>query len=100
MKVIAQDYVPVRPFDTKVVTLGIGQRTDVIVKANLPSDSAVFMRSEVSRRCSTANQPLALGAIYYEKADRTKTPKSNPQVIDDSKCGNVSNISSPIPIVL
>ncbi|KAI4232458.1 MAG: hypothetical protein LQ349_004994 [Xanthoria aureola] len=97
MKVIAQDYVPVRPFDTKVVTLGIGQRTDVIVKANLPSDSVVFMRSNIPQRCSTATQPLALAAIYYEKANRTKTPKSNPQTYDDSKCGNDDlTISKPL----
>ncbi|KAL8857802.1 MAG: hypothetical protein Q9178_005702 [Gyalolechia marmorata] len=97
MKVIAQDYVPVRPFDTNVVTLGIGQRTDVIVKANLAPNSTVFMRSDITRRCSTASQPLALAAIYYEKANRSETPKSNPQVFDDSKCGNVSTtiLSSP-----
>ncbi|KAL8991864.1 MAG: hypothetical protein Q9169_007584, partial [Polycauliona sp. 2 TL-2023] len=77
----------------------IGQRTDVIVKANMASNSAVFMRSEISARCATGNQRLALAAIYYEKANRTATPKSNPQPIDDSKCGNVSNtpILSPPP---
>ncbi|KAL8663421.1 MAG: hypothetical protein Q9168_008099, partial [Polycauliona sp. 1 TL-2023] len=88
MKVIAQDYVPVQPFNTDVVTLGIGQRTDVLVKATMAANSTVFMRSEISKKCSTANQPLALAAIYYEKANRTATPKSNPQTIDDSKCGN------------
>ncbi|KAL8882278.1 MAG: hypothetical protein Q9192_007611, partial [Flavoplaca navasiana] len=88
MTVIAQDFVPVRPFDTKVVTLGIGQRTDVIVKANMAPDTAVFMRSNIPQKCSPTTQPFALAAVYYEKADRTKTPKSNPQVYDDSKCGN------------
>ncbi|KAL8914052.1 MAG: hypothetical protein Q9172_007176 [Xanthocarpia lactea] len=97
MKVIAQDYVPVRPFDTNVVTLGIGQRTDVIVKANLAPNSTVFMRSDITRRCSTASQPLALAAIYYEKANRSETPKSNPQVFDDSKCGNDDlSLSKPL----
>ncbi|KAI4260594.1 MAG: hypothetical protein L6R42_003979 [Xanthoria sp. 1 TBL-2021] len=69
-------------------TMKIGQRTDVLVKANLPSDSAVFMRSNIPKRCSAATQPLALAAIYYEKANRTGTPKSTPQTYDDSKCGN------------
>ncbi|KHO01292.1 Lcc1, ascorbase & Cu-oxidase [Metarhizium album ARSEF 1941] len=32
MTVIANDFVSVEPYDTKVVTLGIGQRTDVLVK--------------------------------------------------------------------
>lgn len=44
MTVIANDFVPVKPYTTNVVTLGIGQRTDVLVKANMPSNSAVFMR--------------------------------------------------------
>ncbi|KAL8779317.1 MAG: hypothetical protein Q9213_006997 [Squamulea squamosa] len=83
MKVIAQDFVPVRPFDTN-----IGQRTDVLVKANMAPNSTVFMRSNIPKKCSTANQPLAVAAIYYEKADRTKTPKSSAQTYDDSKCGN------------
>ncbi|KAL8814432.1 MAG: hypothetical protein Q9223_006342 [Gallowayella weberi] len=86
MKVIAQDFVPVQPYDTNVVTLGIGQRTDVLVKANMPPDSAVFMRSNIT--CSTATQPNALAAIYYEKANSSKTPQSTAQTYDNSKCGN------------
>lgn len=86
MTVIANDFVPVKPYDTKEVTLGIGQRTDVLVKANLPATSAVFMRSDMV--CSTANQPSAVAAIYYDKADTTKTPTSTPEPFDKSRCGN------------
>ncbi|KAL8685364.1 MAG: hypothetical protein Q9218_007808 [Villophora microphyllina] len=89
MTVIANDFVPVVPYTTNVVTLGIGQRTDVLVKATMPSNSAVFMRSNITAHCSTANQPNAVAAIYYEKADKTKTPTSKATVFDDSKCGNV-----------
>lgn len=67
----------------------IGQRTDVLVKATLPPDSAVFMRANITTGCSTANQPNAVAAIFYEKADRTKTPKSAATIFDASKCGNV-----------
>ncbi|KAL9601650.1 MAG: hypothetical protein Q9219_002370 [cf. Caloplaca sp. 3 TL-2023] len=88
MTVISQDFVPVVPYSTKVVTLGIGQRTDVIVKGTMSSTSSVFMRSNITSKCSTANQPNAIAAIYYEKADKTKTPKSSATVFDDSKCGN------------
>lgn len=88
MTVIANDFVPIRKYDTKVVTLGIGQRTDVLVKADMPADSAVFMRSDLSAKCATANQPHALAAIYYDKADTTKTPQSTAQTYDDSVCGN------------
>ena len=88
MTVIANDFVPVKPYDTKVVTLGIGQRTDVLVKANLPATSAVFMRADLSKTCATANQPSAVAAIYYNNADTTKTPQSTAEPYDDSHCGN------------
>ncbi|KAL8829353.1 MAG: hypothetical protein Q9191_002062 [Dirinaria sp. TL-2023a] len=88
MTVIANDFVPVKPYTTNMVTLGIGQRTDVLVKANLPATSAVFMRSDLSAKCATANQPHAVAAIYYNKADTTKTPQSTAQTYDDSVCGN------------
>ena len=88
MTVIANDFVPVKPYDTDVVTLGIGQRTDVLVKATLPATSAVFMRSDLSKTCATANQPSAVAAIYYNKADTTKTPTTVAAPYDDSHCGN------------
>lgn len=30
-KVIANDFVPINPYETNVITLGVGQRSDVIV---------------------------------------------------------------------
>ncbi len=87
MTVMANDFVPVKPYTTSVVTLGVGQRTDVIVEANLPAGSAVFMRSFISR-CSAANQPLGLAAIYYDGADTTKTPTSVETPVNDAECAN------------
>lgn len=46
------------------------------------------MRSDASRACATANQPFAVAAIYYNKADTTKTPTSTATPYDDSFCGN------------
>ncbi|PHH91578.1 hypothetical protein CDD83_11114 [Cordyceps sp. RAO-2017] len=65
MTVIANDIVPVEPFETEVVTLGIGQRTDVLVEANGELDS-YWMRSNMSESCSLTTQPYALAIIYYE----------------------------------
>lgn len=92
MTVMANDFVPVQPYTTNVVTLGVGQRTDVIVKANLPAGSSAFMRSFISG-CSSidkegSTQQEALAAIFYDGADTTKTPPSNKTTIDDSICGN------------
>lgn len=96
MTVIANDFVPVQPYTTNVVTLGVGQRTDVIVTATGPPNSAIWMRSDLSPTCDTANHPYALAAIYYENADTTAVPKTTATPYDDSKCGN-DNLALTIP---
>jgi FtsP/CotA-like multicopper oxidase with cupredoxin domain len=88
MTVIANDFVPVEPYDTRVVTLGIGQRTDVLVRADGELD-AYWMRSNISESCSLANQPLAQAAVYYDDADDSKLPQSRAwQVPDPKTCAN------------
>ncbi|RDA95393.1 hypothetical protein CP533_3462 [Ophiocordyceps camponoti-saundersi (nom. inval.)] len=75
MTVIANDFVPVEPYVTNVVTLGVGQRTDVLVKADGNLD-AYWMRANVSIPCSLAAVTQGLAAIYYDNANQTKTPQS------------------------
>ncbi|KAM0252819.1 hypothetical protein ACHAQJ_007558 [Trichoderma viride] len=88
MTVIANDFVDVEPYETEVVTLGIGQRSDVLVKANGKLD-AYWMRSNISTSCSLANQPNALAAIYYDHADSNKAPRSTAcNVPDPGTCVN------------
>ncbi|OAQ67474.1 laccase-1 precursor [Purpureocillium lilacinum] len=89
MTVIANDFVTVKPYVTSVVTLGVGQRADVLVKADGPSDGAYWMRANISAKCSLANQPNALAAVYYDKADVNTAPKSTPwDVPDPGTCTN------------
>ena len=88
MTVIANDFVPICPYDTNVVTLGVGQRSDILVKAiGNPSDS-FWMRSEISTNCSHTNQPTALAAIYYQDADTSLTPKSTATSYENKNCTN------------
>lgn len=76
LTVIAEDFVPVKPYNTTVVTLGVGQRADVLVTANAGRpDSAFWMRSNLTQ-CSKAKQPNAVAAVYYDQADTAKTPTS------------------------
>ncbi len=79
-----------------MVTLGAGQRTDILVTANGSSTDAVFMRSDISAFCVNDNlthsQTHALAAVYYEKADRSKTPTSTAGFYVDDGCHNVSQI--------
>lgn len=85
-----------------MVTLGAGQRTDILVTANGSSTDAVFMRSDISNFCVnqdlTHSQPHALAAIYYEEADRNKTPTSTARYYDDNGCHNVSQILAKLSI--
>ena len=91
MTVIANDFVPIENYNTTVVTLGVGQRTDVLVTANDNATGAVWMRSDISTHCSTTNQPHALAAIYYEENENsTIAPTTTATPYDDTHCGNVS----------
>ncbi|KAK0656277.1 laccase with copper binding domain [Cercophora newfieldiana] len=89
MTVIANDFTPIEPYDTTVVTLGVGQRTDVIVTANAGgSESAFWIRSNISS-CSVSRQPIAVAALYYDGADTTKPPTSSPwDIPDPHTCAN------------
>ncbi|KAF4122854.1 Multicopper oxidase with three cupredoxin domains, partial [Geosmithia morbida] len=89
MTVVANDYVQVQPYTTDIVTLGVGQRTDVLVKADGDLD-AYWMRSSISTICSLTNQPDALAAIYYDDADQSEDPQSQPEgdLTDPGNCAN------------
>lgn len=93
MTVIANDFVPIQPYTTNVVTLGIGQRSDVIVEGVGTPTSTYWMRSDLSPNCDLANQPHALAAIYYESANTNAKPTTTATPYDDSKCGNVRALS-------
>lgn len=103
MTVIANDFVEIQPYDAKVVTLGVGQRVDVIVKADGDPKSAYWLRSNLTS-CSNAKQPSALAAIYYDQApDNTAVPTSTPwDVPDPGDCANDDlNLTVPyFPIAL
>ncbi len=88
MTVIANDFVPVKPYKADVITLGVGQRTDIIVEGSGKPTDAFWMRSNISALCSHSNQSLALAAIYYEDADTNSTPQSSTPLIDDTSCAN------------
>ncbi|KAK4990071.1 hypothetical protein LTR66_006892, partial [Elasticomyces elasticus] len=76
MTVIAVDYVPITPYTTNVVTLGVAQRTDVLVTANNYTQSSYWMRAINGGGvpCGGSSNPQALAAIYYEGADTTSMP--------------------------
>lgn len=79
MTVIAHDFVPVKPYKVTDLSLGIGQRADVIVKANAKLKKSYFMRASIQTDCTGSEQPDALAVIYYPGADQNALPTSVPQ---------------------
>ena len=89
MTVMANDFVPIQPYETEIVTLGIGQRSDVIVEANGDPKSAYWMRSTISN-CSQTNQSDAQAIIYYPEASLQNKPNTTAWVDTTAQCANVS----------
>ena len=97
MTVIANDFVPLIPYQSDVITLGVGQRTDILVKATGSPADAVWMRSNFSLPpCGISNQYYALAAIYYPEADTHAMPKSVATPFTQTSCGNVCIYYSPL----
>ncbi|OQO03485.1 hypothetical protein B0A48_10149 [Cryoendolithus antarcticus] len=92
MTVIAHDFVPVNPYDADVITLGVGQRTDIVVTATGKSTDAVWMRSTISLKCSLSDgiSPEAVAAIYYQNANTSAIPNTTTSVTQAELdfCGN------------
>lgn len=87
LTVIAYDFVPIQPVTTEIVTLGVGQRADVIVEATGSASHAVWMRSVISN-CSLSNQPYAYAMVYYPNADTNAKPNSTAWPITSDVCAN------------
>ncbi|KAK9781498.1 putative Multicopper oxidase-domain-containing protein [Seiridium cardinale] len=98
MSVIANDFVEIQPYNTTVVTLGVGQRADVLVTADAgAANSSFWLRANLSS-CSSANAPNAAAAIFYESADTDAAPNSTAwDVPDPGDCAN-DPLESTIPV--
>lgn len=88
--IFANDFVPVQPYETDVVTLSVGQRTDILFKATgKPSDS-VWMRGFRPGNCGpTAGGEEVKAAIFYQDADQSQEPTTQPGPnAYNTVCGN------------
>jgi FtsP/CotA-like multicopper oxidase with cupredoxin domain len=80
MTIVANDCVPVVPYEAEFVTLGVGQRTDILVTGLEDPEGAYWMRANISTNCSPTNQPLAVAAIYYPEANTSEPPTTTSSV--------------------
>lgn len=90
IRIIANDFVEVEPYETDVVTLAVGQRSDVLVYADGEPTDSVWLRGWKSPACSPSHgHDEVKAAIYYENADRSKQPISEPGPnAYNNYCGN------------
>jgi FtsP/CotA-like multicopper oxidase with cupredoxin domain len=98
MTIFANDFVPIVPYETDVVTLAVGQRSDVLVKATGNPTDAVWMRAYRPPLCGpTAGGEEVKAAIFYEDADRSQVPTTAPGPnANNSYCGN-DPLSQTVP---
>ena len=61
MEVIAVDFVPIKPYTTEWLNIGIGQRYDVIITANQPSGN-YFLRAVTQIGCPAGCDNSGLGS--------------------------------------
>ncbi|KAI0011535.1 Cupredoxin [Xylariaceae sp. FL0662B] len=100
LTIIANDYVPIQPYITSVVTLAPGQRSDILVRSTgaKPTDS-MWLRAYKPPNCSPSRQGsyLASAAIFYENADQTRAPTTLPgRDAYNNYCGN-DPLSQTVP---
>ncbi|KAK0115055.1 hypothetical protein ONS96_013525 [Cadophora gregata f. sp. sojae] len=100
LTVIAVDFVPIVPYATNVVTLVVGQRTDVVVEATGKASESYWMRSETTPFCSDVglDNLTDLAAVYYEGASTTTLPLTNSSTTGEQLmfCDN-DDISLSVP---
>ncbi|CAG8094532.1 unnamed protein product [Penicillium salamii] len=70
LTVIAMDFVPIEPYETTAINVSIGQRYDVIVKADQAAVAESFwLRATPQLSCSLNNNADNIrGIIYYDKS--------------------------------
>jgi len=97
--VIANDFVPIEPYETDHLTLAVGQRNDIIVKATGQPGDAVWMRSYKPPPCwPSRGGDEAKAAIFYEDADQSIQPNSTagPNAYNQY-CGN-DPLNQTVPV--
>lgn len=83
MQVIANDFVPITPYETTSVSIGMGQRYDIIVTAT-ESTGNFWMRAIPQEACSdNDNVDNILGIVRYDSSS-TDEPTTSSYDLEDS----------------
>ncbi|KAF2124574.1 multicopper oxidase [Dothidotthia symphoricarpi CBS 119687] len=92
MTVIAADLVPIVPYETTVLTMGMGQRYDIIVTADQASVADNFwLRAIPQSACSDNDNIYGIkGIVYY--GDAASDPTTSAYDYDDDCDDETSNL--------
>ncbi|KAF2195149.1 multicopper oxidase [Zopfia rhizophila CBS 207.26] len=85
--VIANDFVPVVPYTTNYLQVGIGQRYDVLITANNTASNYWF-RADAEGQCQSVNQGQGR-AIWTYQNTTVADPTTNAQPNPPTGCNNV-----------
>ena len=88
---IAADFVPIVPYETEVLSIGMGQRYDVIVSADQAATASDFwLRAVPDTFCSNNYNPDNIkGIIHY--GDSTSEPTTIGYTYTETDCANESS---------
>jgi FtsP/CotA-like multicopper oxidase with cupredoxin domain len=75
LTVIAADFVPIVPYNTSWLFIGIGERYDVIITASQPIGNYWF-RAEVQQGCGSNANNGNIKAIFHYQGAATTNPNS------------------------
>lgn len=102
MTVIAADLVPIKPYKTKWLDIGNGQRYDVIVEMDQPI-GGYFLRAAAQQGCPDESQNDGLGQangiLLYEGAPLARPTSSSDRSIADLKYCADEPLASLLPWV-
>lgn len=86
LQVIAHDFVPIVPYTTDKLSIGMGQRYDIIVTANMSDVASDFwLRAIPDTFCSSNLNPDDIkGIIHYD--DSTGTPSTSAYTYSEADC--------------
>lgn len=92
LEVIAVDFTPIKPYNTTVLPLGIGQRANVLIHGSQAPDAAYWMRATVGTNCSRGSVNETKAMVYYDQAPQDARPTSQPYYIPNTWCTDVSSL--------
>ncbi|KAF2255775.1 multicopper oxidase [Trematosphaeria pertusa] len=92
LQIVANDLTDIEPYNTTVVTLSVGQRSDVLFTPKAVNGTkAIWMRTLQSGKfCQRASNPAGRAIVLLDGASDNTIPKTTayPAPVDDGTCKN------------